>query len=93
MTKKDKLLFVIPAYNEEEKIGKVLKEIIICGLRGFSAEKKVNFAIPNGEKGSGLTILVGGNNTGKTTIIEAIKYKHSFAEITYSLPYLGPFLA
>lgn len=53
--------------------GKVLKEIIICGLRGFSAEKKVNFAIPNGEKGSGLTILVGGNNTGKTTIIEAIK--------------------
>ena len=27
MTKKDKLLFVIPAYNEEENIGKVLKEI------------------------------------------------------------------
>ena len=27
MTKKDKLLFVIPAYNEEENIDKVLKEI------------------------------------------------------------------
>ena len=27
LTKKDKLLFVIPAYNEEENIDKVLKEI------------------------------------------------------------------
>ena len=65
--------------------GKVLKEIIICGLRGFSAEKKVNFAIPNGEKGSGLTILVGGNNTGKTTIIEAIKYYNfDVSQISFS---------
>lgn len=52
----------------------MIKEIYISGLRGFAQEKKVNLALPNGKEGSGLTILVGGNNTGKTTIVEAIKY-------------------
>lgn len=63
----------------------MLREIIICGLRGFSVEKKVKFALPNGKCGSGLTILVGGNNTGKTTIIEAIKYfNFDVSQISFS---------
>lgn len=64
----------------------MLKEILINGLRGFSVEKNVKFAIPNGKKGSGLTILVGGNNTGKTTISEAIKYfNFDVSQITFSV--------
>ena len=52
----------------------MLKEIRVNGLRGFSNERRIKFSIPNGEVGSGLTVLVGSNNSGKTTIIEAIKY-------------------
>lgn len=41
--------------------------------------------MPNGKAGSGLTILVGGNNTGKTTIIEAIKYfNFDISQISFS---------
>lgn len=52
----------------------MLKKIEIEGLRGFSKKQSLDFAIPNGKEGSGLTTLVGMNNTGKTTIIEAIRY-------------------
>jgi predicted ATPase len=48
-----------------------LKRIEIKGLRGFEEETKINLAIPNGKYGSGLTILVGPNNSGKSSIIEA----------------------
>ncbi len=51
----------------------MIKKIFIHGLRGFGEKREVNFAIPNGIKGSGLTILVGSNNTGKTTIFEALR--------------------
>lgn len=51
----------------------MIKYISILGYRGFSKKREIQFAIPNGELGSGLTILVGTNNSGKTTIIEAIK--------------------
>lgn len=49
----------------------MIKEISIHGLRGFGEERTIYFAIPNGVSGGGLTILVGANNTGKTTISEA----------------------
>lgn len=63
----------------------MIKEIFISGLRGFSKQKKVVLALPNGKEGSGLTILVGGNNTGKTTIIEAIKYYNfNISQISFS---------
>lgn len=52
----------------------MLNSIKIEGLRGFSKEQTLIFSKPNGKKGSGLTTLVGINNSGKTTIIEAIKY-------------------
>ncbi|MBQ3027577.1 MAG: AAA family ATPase, partial [Lachnospiraceae bacterium] len=51
----------------------MIKEISIHGLRGFGVERTIHFAIPNGVSGSGLTILVGANNTGKTTISEALR--------------------
>ncbi len=63
----------------------MIKEIIIEGLRGYSKKQKIKFAMPDGNAGSGLTILVGGNNTGKTTIIEAIKYYNfDVSQISFS---------
>lgn len=52
----------------------LIKEISISGFRGFGKTQTVQFAIPNEEKrGSGLTIITGPNNSGKTTIIEALR--------------------
>lgn len=50
-----------------------IKRLTINGLRGFLDETNIHFAIPdNLTPGSGLTILVGPNNSGKSTIIEAV---------------------
>jgi AAA15 family ATPase/GTPase len=49
-----------------------LKSLEIQGYRGFAEAEIVNFALPNDERGSGLTILVGPNNAGKSSIIEAL---------------------
>ncbi|OCI32599.1 ATP-dependent nuclease [Oerskovia enterophila] len=43
------------------------------GLRGFAQEQSLEFAQPNGSQGSGLTLLVGANNSGKSTIIEGLR--------------------
>ena len=58
----------------------MVKSIYIHGLRGFGEARTVEFAIPNGNSGSGITFIVGANNSGKTTILEAI----NFASITKS---------
>lgn len=59
-----------------------IEKLKIKGLRGFSEETNVNFAIPdNKNPGSGLTILVGSNNSGKSTIIEAIHLLNNDTEI------------
>lgn len=49
----------------------VIKSLKIKGFRGFSEETILKLAIPNGEDGSGLTVIVGPNNSGKSSIIEA----------------------
>lgn len=49
------------------------KELSINGLRGFSAEQFLSLSVPDGNYGSGLTVLVGPNNSGKSTIIESFK--------------------
>lgn len=55
-----------------------IKKLTINGLRGFSEKTDINFAIPDKENpGSGLTILVGPNNSGKSTVIEAIHLLNS----------------
>lgn len=51
----------------------MIKSLMIQGLRGFGEEKNINFAVPNGKLGGGLTIFVGANNSGKTTILEALR--------------------
>lgn len=49
-----------------------IKQLKIKGFRGFQTSQTLSFALPNGQIGSGLTVLVGPNNSGKSTIIEAL---------------------
>ena len=51
-----------------------LKNIEICGLKGFREKQVLDLAEPTGEAGSGLTVLVGPNNGGKSTVIDALSY-------------------
>ncbi len=51
----------------------MIKRLKISHYKGFFDEQIIDFATPDGSKdGSGLTVIVGPNNTGKTTIIEAL---------------------
>ena len=50
-----------------------IKRLSIQGLRGFATQHSVDFSIPNGSYGSGITVLVGPNNGGKSTVIESIR--------------------
>lgn len=51
----------------------MIKKLTISEYKGFYAKQTLEFAVPDGQKdGSGLTIIVGPNNAGKTTIIESL---------------------
>lgn len=52
----------------------MIKELTISGFRGFGITQTIRFALPNETTlGSGLTIITGANNSGKTTIVESIR--------------------
>lgn len=50
-----------------------IERISIEHFRGFYDPQTIEFARPSGVSGSGLSILVGPNNSGKTTVIDALK--------------------
>jgi predicted ATP-dependent endonuclease of OLD family len=50
-----------------------LTNIRIEHYRGFYERRNIAPAVPNGEHGSGLTVLVGPNNSGKTTVVTALR--------------------
>lgn len=61
-----------------------VNQIFIQGYRGFQSPGQVEFAAPNGKYGSGLTILTGPNNSGKSTVLECLKIRsqHNSASFT-----------
>lgn len=61
-----------------------LNQLSICGLRGFSSEWSLDFASPNGSPGSGLTILVGPNGGGKSTVLEALRVASAISGVSFS---------
>lgn len=67
------MTFVTAAFSLENLQLKMITEINILGLRGFATAQKLVVSVPNGRSGSGLTVVVGANNAGKSTIIEAIR--------------------
>ncbi len=59
-----------------------LNSITLRNFRAFGDNSDpVKLAVPNGTRGSGLTVLVGENGSGKTTVLEAIELivKNTFA--------------
>jgi len=60
-----------------------LTSLEISGLRSFAQPERLQLAIPNGTFGSGLTVLVGPNNSGKSTIVEAFG---AFSRLDTSIP-------
>ncbi len=50
-----------------------ISKIEISGLRGFGENQIIDFGIANNIPGSGLTVLIGPNNAGKSTIVESIR--------------------
>jgi len=65
--------------------GMSIQTLEICGLRGFGRSQKITFAIPNGTLGSGLTIFVGPNSGGKSTIVEALRALSMRREQSFSV--------
>lgn len=61
----------------------MLKSLTVHGLRGFSKPETIRFALPNGSPGGGLTVILGPNNGGKTTIIEALSL---FSDVGNPIP-------
>jgi predicted ATPase len=51
-------------------------ELSVAGFRGFAEKRALRLSRPTGEAGSGLTVIVGANNSGKSTFLEAL---HSLA--------------
>jgi len=51
-----------------------IKKLQIKNFKCFRDKNLENLGVPNGEKGSGLNILIGENGNGKTVILEAINY-------------------
>ena len=49
-----------------------LETLKIEHYKGFFEEETLEFAVPDGRPGSGLTLIVGPNNAGKTTLLEAL---------------------
>ena len=50
-----------------------LAKLTISGFRGFAEPEELQLAQPTAEPGSGLTILVGPNGGGKSTVVESLR--------------------
>ena len=48
----------------------MIQSISCLGYRGFATKQSLKLAEPNGKPGSGLTVLVGPNGGGKSTLVE-----------------------
>jgi len=63
----------------------MIRSLTIRGLRGFGTEQRLEFAEPTRQAGSGLTILVGPNSGGKSTIVEALRAVGGRREQSFSV--------
>jgi predicted ATP-dependent endonuclease of OLD family len=61
-----------------------LTKIEIHGYRGFRQCGTLNFAVPSGEFGSGLTVLTGPNNSGKSCILECLRARSGQQSVSFT---------
>ncbi|WP_145249809.1 ATP-dependent nuclease [Pseudomonas oryzihabitans] len=62
-----------------------LKSVEIIGYRGFKERTTVEFSIPDTiNQGSGLTILTGPNNSGKSSILECLRTRSGYQNISFT---------
>jgi predicted ATPase len=71
--------------NAQEVGQMYIRRITIEGLRGFADAQTLDLAIPDGRRGSGMTMIVGPNNGGKSTIIEAFRAMASPGPSSFSV--------
>ena len=62
-----------------------LTKIEILGFRGFKRRGTLSFAIPNGNPGSGLTVITGPNNSGKSSILECLKARNGYQSPSFTM--------
>ena len=63
----------------------LLQEVTISGLRGYAEPVTVGFAVPNGQPGSGLTVIVGPNNSGKSTLVEVFRLRRAWGAPSFNV--------
>ena len=52
-----------------------MKSICLSNFKGFIGDNhQINFKTPDGKAGSGLNIFIGENNSGKSSIFEAVNF-------------------
>lgn len=61
-----------------------LTRMEIIGYRGFRESGALDFAVPNGERGSGLTVITGPNNAGKSCILECLRARSGSETVSFT---------
>jgi len=61
-----------------------LTRLEILGYRGFCERGLLDFAVPNGQPGSGLTLLTGPNNAGKSSILECLRARQGSVPVSFT---------
>jgi len=62
-----------------------LESIEIIGYRGFKKKARIELAIPDGDKpGSGLTVITGPNNAGKSSVLECMRARSGYQTPSFS---------
>jgi predicted ATPase len=62
-----------------------VKGLSISGFRGFVREQAIEFAQPTGQAGSGVSVLVGPNGGGKSTVLEALRAAASPHDVSFTV--------
>lgn len=63
----------------------MLRKLSIEGLRGYANRVELRPSLPNGLRGSGITVIVGPNNSGKSTLVEAFRARRQYNEPSFNV--------
>lgn len=61
-----------------------ISKLCCKGYRGFNTDQELRLATPNGSFGSGLTVLIGPNGGGKSTLIECFRRLSNTRNVSFT---------